>query len=71
MYTFQIMTPDFELQIKTQVYADSISDLYRQAKDMVDKFPEMKGLKYGVWRRRKGKDGRWLTEALKIDRVSE
>jgi hypothetical protein len=68
-YIFQVQTKDFELQLKSEVTAQTIEQVYHEAKRMVKKFPEIKGLSYllGYYKKVNGK---FEFTLLKKDQIS-
>ena len=69
-YIFQVQTNDFELQLKSEVAAGTIEQLYREAKKMVEKLPEIKGLYYLVGYYKKA-NGKLEFTMLKRDKISK
>lgn len=48
-YLMQILTPDFELQLKTEVTAETIFKLQMEAKQMLKKNTNIVGMTYRVF----------------------
>lgn len=56
-YQLQLVTTDFALQLKTELFADSLEQLLYLAKKMVTAIPASIGNKYRVF-----EDGRMIKE---------
>ena len=69
-YIFQVQTNDFELQLKSEVAAGTIEQLYREAKKWLKKLPEIKGLYYLVGYYKKV-NGKLEFTMLKKDKISK
>ncbi len=68
-YIFQIQTQDFQLQLQSEVTGETIEQVYYEAKKMVKKFPEIKGLSYLLGYYKKV-NSRFEFTLLKKDQIS-
>ena len=68
-YIFQVQTQDLGLQLQSEVSAQTIEQVYHEAKKMVQRFPQIKGLSYLLGFYTKVNDKFEFT-LLKKDRIS-
>lgn len=69
MLLLQIQTSDFSLQLKTEVQAESISELQYNAAQMVKNNPCVKGMTYLIAKYTKKSNGKFNCTTLKTGKV--
>lgn len=74
-YLMQIRTPDFGIQLKTEVVANSISNLQFEAKEMLKNLSQqnrekISGKEYGIYQLSKLENGKIESKMLKIGKIS-